>query len=64
MKKNAESKIKDKKDKNSSLTDSLTGILKGNDDADVVREEAIRKKYLTENDKMILLKNALEEHDS
>ena len=27
------------------LTDSLTGILKGNDDADTARDERLREKY-------------------
>lgn len=29
----------------SSLTDSLTGILRGHDDIDAAREEGLRKKY-------------------
>lgn len=29
----------------SSITDSLTGILRGHDDVDTVREEELRKKY-------------------
>lgn len=29
----------------SSITDSLTGILRGHDDVDAAREEGLRKKY-------------------